>query len=354
MTNKDEKQKDSIKLVAVGYIVIGIKRQLMDGTFFEPIRKDPNSAFPFISPLIKKADIAFFNLESAYSDKGRRANGRISAWCGSPNMVSGIASAGFNLANIANNHIMDYGQEAFLDTLEHLTKHKIAYFGGGRNISEARKPVILERKGTRLAFLGCSTNINQPYGFKAGPNKPGIAMLGISPFYAPPHINEEMLEGILDDIKNAKSLADITIFSCHWSVGMEMGGSHTLMLHQRAACHAAIEAGADLALTHGTHLLQGIEVYKGKVICYNLGQLAVDRDIAIEEKKTIIVNCEISGKRIQKVSFLPVLINEQGQPQPLSSEDEDCHKIQQLMDKLSRKLGTTLSFKGAEGVVKIK
>jgi len=163
-------------------------------------------------------------------------------------------------------------------------------------------------------------------------------------------VNEEDLEMMIDDIKNTKSIADLTIVSCHWSVGY-MGGSHTLTVHQPAVTHTAIDGGADLILGHGPHSLQGIEVYSDKVICYNLGNFIVDRDTPIKE--SVILNCRISNKRIEKISFLPVLINEQGQPQPLSPEDENCIKIQQLMEKLSKKLGTTLSFEGTEGVVKL-
>jgi len=356
MTNTEEMQEnftDNIKLVAVGDILIGVEIQRLDGSIEKPLRKDPISAFTFVSPALSKADIAFCNLESPLSDKGKRAMGRMFAWRASPKMVSGLTTAGFNVVNLANNHSMNFGPEALMDTISVLAKNKIAYIGAGRNIFEARKPVIIERKKTRIAFLGYSTNINQPFPYAAENEKPGIAALMISPLYPPPHTNKESLEMIFEDIRNTRHLADITIFSCHWSLGLETASSHTLAMHQPAVTHAAIDAGADLVLGHGPHLLQGIEVYKGKVIFYNLGQFVVDREVPDNEKQTIMVNCEISGKQIHKVCFSPVLINEQGQPQVLPPEDENCRGIQQVMDKLSRKLGTTLSFEGAEGVVKL-
>lgn len=268
-------------------------------------------------------------------------------------MVTGISSAGFNVASLANNHIMDFGPEALMDTFQRLTKHNIAYTGAGNDISEARKGLIVEKKGTRIGFVGRSTNIGQTYPqFAADIKRPGIAVLKVSPLYAPPHLNEESLEMMIEDIRKTKSLVDINIFSFHTSFTKDVSGSHTLAIHQIGALHAAIDAGADLVLGHGPHLLQGIEVYKGKVIVYNLGNFVVDRaEVASEYRRTIILSCEISGKRIQKVSFLPALIDEQGQPRPLSLEDENCHEIQQLMDKLSKKRGTTLSFEGVEGVV---
>jgi poly-gamma-glutamate capsule biosynthesis protein CapA/YwtB (metallophosphatase superfamily) len=238
--------------------------------------------------------------------------------------------------------------------LDLLSKNKIPCFGGGRNISEARKPVILERKGTRFAFLGYTMNIGQPHAFKAGNNNAGIAALMVSPLYAPPHISDESLEMMTEDVKNAASLADMTIFSFHSSFTAEIGGSHSLAMYQTGACHAAVDAGADLVLGHGSHLLQGIEVYKGKVICYGLGQFLSDIDIPqLRIMESIILTCEISGKKVRRVSFLPTAINEQNQPQPLSPKDETCHRIQRMMEKLSKKFGTTFSFEGAEGVLKL-
>lgn len=355
MTQTDEKLNDPIKLVAVGDILIGMERQESDGTFHEATRKDPNSAFTSVNHITGKADIAFFNLEAPLSDKGKLPKGRGQGWRCRPEMLTGIAAAGFNVANLANNHIMDFGAEALVDSFERLTKHNIAYIGAGRDMAEARKPVIMERKGTRIGFYGLSTNQGQGGSpFAAGVNKPGINFLKVSPLYAPPQINDESLEQMMEDISNLKSLVDINIFSFHTSFSKEVMGSHTLAMHQVGALHAAIDAGADLILAHGPHLLQGIEVYKGKVIFYNLGNFVVDRvEVATGYMKTLIATCEISDKQIQKVSFLPTIINNQG-PQPLSPEDENWHQIRKLMEQLSRKQGTMLSFEGAEGVVNLQ
>lgn len=354
MADKADIQKDSISLAAVGDILMGVQIVESDGTLHEPLRKDPKSAFKFVAPIVKKADIGFFNLEAPLSYKGKVPKGKAHGWRSSPDMAAIISSAGFNIASVANNHITDFGAEALMDTLEQLAKNNIAYVGAGRNISEARKPLILERKGARIGFIGYCSNVGLRPQAAASDKRPGIAVVRVSPLYASPQINEESLELMVEDIQKTRSSADLAILSFHTSLSLtkEGGGSHTLGVHQVGAAHAAIDAGADLVLGHGPHLLQGIEVYKGKVIFYNLGQLIVDRDVPDEYKNTIILNCEISDKKIQRVSFLPVALNEQKQPEPLTSTDERCHKINELMVKLSRKLGTTLYFEGVEGVVK--
>ena len=73
-----------------------------------------------------------------------------------PKHFSLLHEMGVDIVNIANNHTLDYGQEAFLDTLELLEKNEIPYVGGGRNITEAYKPEIIEVNGAKIAFLGAN------------------------------------------------------------------------------------------------------------------------------------------------------------------------------------------------------
>ncbi len=345
-----KKEEETISIVAAGDVLLGVCIHKIDGSEKGPFRQEPTSALTHVQKILKEADIAFCNLEAPLSDGGKPVIGRLSAYRCSPKMVGGLTYAGFDLVNLANNHTMDYGPDALVETLDVLVENKLPTIGAGRNIAEARKPVFLERKGTRFGFLGYTTSENQPQNFAAHASKPGVAPIRISTLFHPPHTNEEDMEMMIEDIKAARSQADMLIVSCHWSVGL-MGGSHTLTVHQPAVTHAAIDAGADLVIGHGPHAIQAVEVYKGKAIFYNLGNFVVDRDTPI--KDSLLLKCIVSGKKIQKVSFLPVLINKEGQPRILAAEDENCTKIQKIMEKLSGKVGTTLSFEGAEGVVNI-
>jgi len=339
---------ETINIIAAGDVLLGVCVHKIDGSEKGPFRQDPSSAFTHVAKILKEADIAFCNLEAPLSNQGKPVIGRLSAYRCSPRMAEGLTYAGFDLINLANNHTMDYGPDALVETLDILEKSKIPTIGAGRNIAEARKPVILERKGTRFGFLGYTTSENQPQHFAASTSKPGVAPIRISTLFHPPHTNEEDMEMMIEDIQAARSQADVLIVSCHWSVGL-MGGSHTLTVHQPAVTRAAIDAGADLVIGHGPHAIQAVEVYKGKAIFYNLGNFVVDRDTPI--KDSLLLKCVVKGKKIIKVSFLPVLINKEGQPCLLAAEDQSCAKIQKTMEKLSGKLGTKLAFTGAEGVV---
>ena len=134
-------QKDLVTLIAVGDT--------------SPNRDDPPSIFRYCRDVFRSADIVFGQMEAPLSDRGtpmfvphrphRVPPGNISAYTGK--------GAGFNVMSFAANAAMDYGWEAFFDTINILTKNGIAVVGAGKNISEARKPAILEKKGTKVGFL---------------------------------------------------------------------------------------------------------------------------------------------------------------------------------------------------------
>jgi poly-gamma-glutamate synthesis protein (capsule biosynthesis protein) len=117
------------------------------------------------------------NLASPISDKGERqvskSNRKIS-----PEKLSVLTDAGFNIMSFANDCHLDQGDAAYFDTIERLTAANIAVLGAGRNIDEARKPVILERNGVKVAFLAYSSVA--PVGYEARRDTPGCAPLRAS------------------------------------------------------------------------------------------------------------------------------------------------------------------------------
>ena len=154
-------------------------------------------------------------------------------------------------------------------------------------------------------------------------------------------------------------------------------------MYQIEAAHAAIDAGADLILGTHAHILKGIEVYKGKVIFHSLCNFAFDviweehvweshliKELMLlhpdwekdtqtsypfppDAKKTILAKCIISDKRVEKVSFLPVMINERSQPQICPRADERSDQVLEYIEKVGKDQGldTKFSWDGDEVVV---
>ncbi|MBI3041461.1 MAG: CapA family protein [Betaproteobacteria bacterium] len=331
---------------------------------------NPEAIFEYTADMLRRADIAFCQLECPYSDKGSmNSNGPRGAIQRDVGNLKGIPFAGFDVVSMAGNHIMDWGQDALLDCRERLRSEGITVIGAGANIEEARKPAILERDGNRIAFLSyCSV---APKGYYASPGKAGIAPMRVITHYEPFEDDQpgtpcetmtfpvpRDLEALTGDIRSLRSKADVVVVSQHWGIH---GLPYKIADYQPIVAHAAIDAGADIVVGHHPHMLKGVEVFKGKVILYSIGAFAYSRRPSTRadylkqhdpdwetarqrvwkevvqglapsgkpgdygfhghSKRSMIINMRIKNKELRRVSFIPVMINEKNQPQPLSPSD---------------------------------
>lgn len=355
------KENDEVVLYAVGDVA--------------PYRDDPASIFEPVKDVIGRADIAFCQLEINLSRRGTPLPQARLAMRADPETARAIREAGFSIVSFASNHCMDWGRDAFSDTIEALKAQGLSVIGVGQNIDEARRPAIVECKGTRLAFL--SYNSILPYGYWAEPDRPGCApMRGLTLYEQIEHDqpgtpcrihtfpHREDLEAMVADIQRAKAEADLIVLSLHWGIHFIPA---IIADYQREVARAAIDAGADLILGHHAHILKGAEVYNGKVIFYSLCNFALDlsptkdmleskrhQEIAVlnpgwqpdpeyptyymppDSRRTIIVKAAIAGGKITRVSFLPTYINKQSQPEVLDTGDSRFQEVAAYMEKITR------------------
>ncbi len=317
-------------------------------------RERPSSVFGHVGRILRQADIVLGNQEVALSTP--KAYQR-SEFRSDPQMVQALTSAGFNVVGLANNHIMDCGTEGIMETLDVLDQAKIAHFGAGANMKEAHKPAIIERNGTKVAFLGYSS-VFIPDVYPAQKDRPGIAVVQLYTAYQPHRrvhdqpaspakaiaIPEQAhLRLLRQDIAKARARADLVVVSWHWGVA----DSHVGVVdYQREMGKFALDAGADLVVGHHPHMLQGVEVYKGKAIFYGLGNFAFEKESPNFAKESIIVHCQIRDKRIRGISFLPVFTNERLEPEAVVGQKGRA--IFQLMQQLSVPFGTTIESSNGE------
>jgi hypothetical protein len=190
--------------------------------------------------------------------------------------------------------------------------------------------------------------------------------------------NREDLEAMGEDIKKAKTQADVVILSMHWGIHFVPA---VIADYQRQVGHVAIDSGADLILGHHAHILKGIEVYKGKVILYSLSNFALESPFAFAQgslnssaqkeiqslywkpgpespmhpdaTKTLVTKCIISNKGIKTVSILPTIIDKESQPEVLTSKDERFGEIVRYMEKITADQGldTDYTVRGEEVVL---
>ncbi len=363
---------------------------------------NPEAIFEFTGDMLRKADIAFCQLEAPYSDKGSmNSNGPRGAINRDVGNLKAIPAVGFDVVSMAGNHVMDWGQDALLDCMSRLRSAGITVIGAGADIVEARKPAFFERDGNRIAFLSyCSV---APNGYYASPGKAGVNPMRAITHYEPFEDDQPGtpcdvltfpvrtdLEALVADVKDVRSKADVVIVSQHWGIH---GLPYKIADYQPVVAHAAIDAGADIIVGHHPHMLKGVGIYKGKVILYSIGNFASNRkpatraayfkqhdthwdarrqrvwnelvrglaprDTPVDHgyhghtKNSMLLKIAISDKKIQRVSFIPVLINDKDQPEPVAPSDPRGQKvIQDLTDATQRvNMNGTFTVDGAEVVI---
>jgi poly-gamma-glutamate capsule biosynthesis protein CapA/YwtB (metallophosphatase superfamily) len=283
----------------------------------------PEGIFQFTKRYLgDAADVTVSNLESPLTTHGTRHPTKPIVFEGRPTNVAGLVYAGIDVVSLANNHSMDYGLEGLQATESVVGANGILYSGAGANSYEAYTPLFLEKKGVNFAFLAASDRNGQyenyqPY-LDAGYNKPGFAMLDTF------HIREQ--------IRAVNGLADVVIVELHsgqeYSLTPEASGNSQFLIPNDQSVedefysplppvpadadtevrHRVIEAGADLVVCHHPHILQGFEVYQGKLIAHSLGNYAFDMDFP-ETSPTVILNGKADQSGFYEFWLVPVYID---------------------------------------------
>ncbi len=220
--------------------------------------KCPGGISDCISPeLIERmraADVMCLNNEFTYSDQGSPMAGKAYTFRAKPERVAVLRELGVDVVKLANNHVYDYGEQAFLDTMDVLDKAGIAHMGAGRNLSEAMEPVYKVINGKIVAFVAASRAEKNKMTPQATNTAPGILRC----------YDTSLFKQVIGE---AKAHADFVIAYVHW--GTEY--SNNLEQVQRNTGREYLDAGADAVIGAHSHCLQGMEYYNGKPICYSLG-----------------------------------------------------------------------------------
>jgi poly-gamma-glutamate synthesis protein (capsule biosynthesis protein) len=202
---------------------------------------------------MKDFDVMIANNEFTVSTRGKKLD-KLYTYRGAPENLALYHQMGVDFVSTANNHIYDYGLDAFKDTLKALDEYEIDNAGAGKNHAEASEPFIYVINGRKIALL-CGSRAEKNY-------KTPVAeedSAGIFGMYD----SANMIKAV----KKAKAECDFVIIFAHW--GAE--NSYKIESIIREQGHQYIDAGADLIIGAHAHQLQGFEFYKGKLIAYNLG-----------------------------------------------------------------------------------
>lgn len=258
-------------------------------------------------------DIFMINNEFTYSDRGTPMEGKAYTFRAKPERVEMLKELGTDIVLLANNHVYDYGKEAFLDTLDVLTEAGIPYVGAGRNIEEACMPVYFEKGEIKIAYVAATRAEKLILTPEAGENTPGVLRAYDKTRY-------------LEVIREAKENADYVVASIHF--GTEY--SNQAEEYQRTLAKEFIDAGADTVIGSHAHVLQGIEYYEGKPIIYSLGNFWFNE----KTLNSCVFEVDISSKdaSLKSVRFLPCI---QENCMTRIPDEEGQRKIYDFMEGIS-------------------
>ena len=278
-------------------------------------RADPATAFHRMRDTLKNADLVYANLEGLLvTSVGDGIDIADKKWTHpGPDGVKGLTAANIAVVGVANN--VASGRDNIMKSLAVLDANGVLHTGAGRNIGEAHKPAIVTRKGVKIGFLQYTARWYKPQDMIATATEPGVAKItsidGIT-------IDPADLERVKADIRKLRPRVDIVVVSQHnrdGSTPVQFGAVRGTSAgrdrskteeYQKQFARAALDTGADFVFGHGTHTVQGAEIYNGKPILYAIGHSTFDQPGYEKSTDGLVARVVIQGKNILRVSFVPV------------------------------------------------
>jgi len=237
-------------------------------------QNDPAFLFQKIAGVISRADIATANLEGPVIENCPFARTGFK-FCGQPDSVQGLVFAGFDLVNLANNHVANFGPSGIIQTKQSLKANKIDYF-------DSQITAYKQIDNTRIAFLGFDDIVRR-----------------IDP------------DQLIKAVTEADNQADIIIINFHWGAEYQT----TPRPRQRSLAQSAISAGADVVIGHHPHVIQPLEYHQQKPIFYSLGNFVFDQLWSKPTRQGAIAQITIENKTVTSAKMIPIYINNAYQPE---------------------------------------
>ncbi len=305
----------------------------------EPVvSRSPEAVYGDLLPVLRGADLRIVNCECALTAARKPVWKSGAVFKGLPRHVAGLAAVPFEVACLANNHVFDYGLAGFRETLDVLRASGIRTVGAGLTFDEAIAPHTVTVRGTRVTVL----NFGEGEDLTASGGGPGVCGWEIKKIAAL--------------VRRAKKRGDLVVVVAH--AGLEYIPFPPPYIV--AAYRALSDAGADCVIGHHPHVPQGIEMRRGRLIAYSLGNFAFYQLSELYHRKTgFFVELRARGNRLASYRIHPYRISEKG----LASLDgREAARFRKSIDRISRPLRTAsgvaeawqayLAYYGPEGFKK--
>lgn len=279
---RENGEKKAAGLLIAGDICLEEDDFVID--YYDEVQELNQCISPEILQRTNEADVFLLNHEYCISDRGEPLEGKYYTFRADPKRMKLIEELGTDMVSLANNHVYDFGADAFSDTMELLLQSGIPYVGGGHDIEEAKQPVYFVANGVKIGFVAASRAEKTRYTPQAEEDAPGVLLM---------YESEEFAEVI----EKASLACDYLIAYVHW--GTEDSNQFEDYQHDQA--EVLLDSGADMIIGSHPHVLQGIEFIKGKPVIYSMGDFWFNG----ETKYTGLLDIKVTGEGLSGISFVP-------------------------------------------------
>jgi poly-gamma-glutamate synthesis protein (capsule biosynthesis protein) len=253
-----------------------------------------------VAPLLRAADLAVVNLETAVGTSGRPEPGKTYTFQAPPVLLDALRAAGVDAVSLANNHALDYGTAALDETLRLSRRAGLAPVGAGGDAAAAYAPARFRANRREVAIVGLSRVL--PPGWAAGPGRAGLA-------------SAYDIAAAEQAVRAAAAEADVVVVMIHWGVELaECPEGHQLDLARRLTA-----AGADVVAGHHPHVLQGIQRIGSSVVHHSLGNFVWYHNRE-PSRFTGVWTVEVDGRGAIGDRFAPAAIDAVGRPVPVGGD----------------------------------
>jgi poly-gamma-glutamate synthesis protein (capsule biosynthesis protein) len=262
---------------------------------------DYGRPFRSVAPLLAQGDLRLIDLEAPLLASCPVVTTGFT-FCGDARVADGMAAAGISIANLANNHLGNYGPRGIQETEAVLDSHGIAVSGLGH-------VAVREVRGLRFAVIGFN-------------------LVGA-------HFDEP---AVREQIARARGLADVVVVEYHWGREYEtfpLAAAGLAPDDPRVVGRATIDDGADLVIGNHPHCVQGAELYHAHLITYAHGNLLFDQHWSTGTQQSVVGRYVFAGTRLVAVQYLPVRITGDVEPRPLDPRSGEGRAV---LDRMLRSM----------------
>lgn len=312
--SKEANSSIEVLLTSAGDCTIGTDPRFDVSTSLPTMVRRHNNDYSYLFknavPIFEKDDITIVNLETTFTNAQARAD-KTFTFKAQPEFAKALNLGSIEGVNISNNHTHDFLDKGFNDTIETLKQYNINYFGEGNRW-------IKEVKGVKFGFLG----------------------------YQGWNNNDKFMDKLKKDIGELKDQGCIVVINFHW--GEE--GRYYPNSTQKSIARYAVDQGADLIIGHHPHVVQGLEKYKDKIICYSLGNFCFGGNSNPSDKDTFVLQTKFSFNnnklvkydvRVIPFSISSVKYTNDYCPTPLSGSEKE--RLLEKINKISFNLETKVT-----------